>query len=122
MTAQAVVDAFIAAIEAMDLDAALALVTEDCVWDNVPMGAVTGPDAIRASLAPFLEPATGVEFVVRRSVTEGSLVMNERLDRFEIDGRWLEVPVMGVFEVDDGRISLWRDYFDLASFTTQRQS
>jgi limonene-1,2-epoxide hydrolase len=34
--------------------------------------------------------------------------------------KWIDLPVMGTFEVDgDGRITLWRDYFDMATFTDQ---
>jgi len=47
------------------------------------------------------------------------VVFNERLDRFLIDGRWIEIAVTGVWEVHDGVISLWRDYFDLAAFQRQ---
>jgi limonene-1,2-epoxide hydrolase len=48
--------------------------------------------------------------------------MNERLDRFEMGGRWVEIAVAGVWEVAGGRITLWRDYFDLAMFTRQMQA
>ena len=46
-------------------------------------------------------------------------MFNERLDRFLIDGRWVEVAVTGVWEVRSGVISLWRDYFDLAELRAQ---
>jgi limonene-1,2-epoxide hydrolase len=42
-------------------------------------------------------------------------VLNEREDRFEIHGRWVTLPVAGIFEIRDGRITLWRDYFDKAT-------
>ena len=46
--------------------------------------------------------------------------MNKRSDRFRLGQTWIDLPVVGVFEVrDDGRISLWRDYFDLKTFTDQ---
>ena len=44
-------------------------------------------------------------------------MFTERVDRFRAGDTWLELPVCGVFEVRDGRITLWRDYFDLATFT-----
>jgi limonene-1,2-epoxide hydrolase len=50
---------------------------------------------------------------VHRQLASGPLVMNERTDRFEMHGRWVDLPVAGVFEVHDGLITLWRDYFDL---------
>jgi len=48
-------------------------------------------------------------------------VMNERSDRFRVGDAWIDLPVAGVFEVGgDGRITLWRDYFDLKMFTDQQ--
>ena len=118
--ATAVGDAFIAAIEQRNLDPALDLVADDVVYENVPMRAVQGREAVRATLGPFLHAASAVEWRVLRQVAEAGVVMNERLDRFRLGHRWVEVPVMGVFEVADGRIRLWRDYFDLATLTRQQ--
>jgi limonene-1,2-epoxide hydrolase len=117
--AGAIVNQFIAALERQDVDAALALVADDIVYDNVPMGAVTGADGVRAALGPFISGAEGVEWLVYRQAEWGGLVMNERLDRFKIADKWVEIPVAGLFEVDNGKITLWRDYFDLATFTNQ---
>lgn len=115
-----VVTAFIQAIEAKDLDTALALVTEDVSYENVPMSPIVGRDAVRAALERFLAMAGTVDWQVSRQMASANAVANERLDRFQIGDGWLEMPVAGFFEVtDDGLISLWRDYFDLPTYTTQ---
>lgn len=115
-----VVDAFIAALEAKDVDGAIEMLAEDVSYENVPMNPIVGKEAVRAALAGFLTGATRVEWPVSRQIEAGNAVINERLDRFEIGNGWLEMPVAGVFEVTDaGLISLWRDYFDLATYTTQ---
>jgi limonene-1,2-epoxide hydrolase len=114
-----VVRAFVAAIERKDIDAALALVTNDVVYDNVPVGAVTGPDGIRGALSRLLGAAERIEWVTRYQVSTGDVVMNERVDRFQLGGRWVEVPVAGLFVLRDGRIAMWRDYFDLATYRRQ---
>ena len=119
MTPAETVDAFIAAIEARDMAAAVALLADDCVYDNVPMQPVVGAGTVGEVLGPMITSCREVDWVVHRQVAQGDLVMNERLDRFSIDGRWVEVPVCGVWEVVDGRIRLWRDYFDLATFESQ---
>jgi|TARA_R110002110_G_scaffold58663_2_gene166713 limonene-1,2-epoxide hydrolase len=120
MTPEETVDAFIAALEHKDLDAAVALVSDDCEYDNVPMGKVHGPAEIRAVLEPMITACATVEWIVHRQAAVGSLVINERLDRFEMPFGWIEMPVAGVFELDDdGKISLWRDYFDLATYRNQ---
>ena len=54
-----------------------------------------------------------------RQLESGATVMNERTDRFRMAKGWVELPVVGVFEVHDGRITLWRDYFDLDTYTRQ---
>ena len=45
--------------------------------------------------------------------------MNERTDRFLVGEKWVEARVMGIFRLRDGKISEWRDYFDLAEFQAQ---
>ncbi len=119
MTPAEIVDAFIAALEAKDLDTALALVTDDCEYDNVPMAKVHGPAGIREVLAPFLGGCEEIDWVVHHQVEQGDVVMNERVDRFKMGERWIELPVAGLFVLRDGRIALWRDYFDRESFTSQ---
>lgn len=119
MTPAETVTSFIQSIERGDLDAALDLVSDDCEYDNVPMGKMHGRDAMRSTLGPMIDGAKSIEWVVHRSAGEGVYVFNERLDRFEMPFGWLEVAVAGVWEVHDGRITLWRDYFDEASYRKQ---
>ena len=110
------VTTFIDRLCAKDLDGALALVTDDVEYDNVPMSKVHGPQGIRDTLAPFLAGCTNVEWVIHHQAATGDVVMNERTDRFEMGGRWIELGVAGLFVLRDGRIALWRDYFDLPTF------
>ena len=119
--AGSVVTALIRACEARDLDAACALVTDDIEYDNVPIGKVHGPEGVRSVLSGGVtQAATEVQWVVHRQVVNGDTVMNERTDRFLVDGRWVEIPIAAVFEVRDGRVALWRDYFDLETYRKQR--
>jgi len=115
-----VVAAFIAAVEAKDVDAAIELLADDVSYENVPMSPIAGKEAVRATLGAFLGAATQVEWPISRQVVAGNAVINERLDRFQIGDGWLELPVAGFFEVDEhGLITLWRDYFDMSSYTGQ---
>ena len=117
-----VVTRFLRACGDRDLDTALALVAPDVEYDNVPVGAVTGPDGVRGVLEGGVTAAAEqVEWVVLRQVAQGDVVMSERVDRFLLQGSWLEVPVVGVFVVREGRIALWRDYFDLLGYREQRR-
>ena len=111
--------AFIEAIERKSIDAAIAMVTADVSYENMPSGPIVGPEAMAQTLEGFLAPASEVDWQILRQFQHGDIVFNERLDRFKIGDGWLELPIAGVFEITDGKISLWRDYFDMATYMTQ---
>ena len=113
------VNTFMKAASAGDYDTALSLLSEDVEYQNMPLPAVTGRDAVRETLEALLGMASASEWVVHRELADGSTVMNERTDRFHVGDRWLELPVAGVFRVRDGKIVLWRDYFDLDTIMKQ---
>jgi limonene-1,2-epoxide hydrolase len=114
------VRAFIAAWEARALDDILALMTPDARWLNVGLPESVGIDAIRAAIAPFVQQASSVRWTVHHiAETPSGAVLTERTDVFEMGGKTLTAPVMGVFEFRDGKIAAWRDYFDLPGFQKQ---
>jgi limonene-1,2-epoxide hydrolase len=93
--------------------------TEDAVYHNIPMQAVQGREAIKETIAGFLAAFHGIDFQIHRQVSSDSVVMNERTDVIRRrDGGEITLPVMGMFEVVDGQIAVWRDYFDLATITS----
>ena len=47
------------------------------------------------------------------------IVLTERTDRFEVNGQWMDILVMGVMEFQDGLISNWRDYFDMKAYEAE---
>ena len=120
MTPDELVRTFIKHIEAKNLDAACALMTDDCEYDNVPMSKVFGTEAVKQVLGPFVAGCSEIDWVIVRQSASGNMdsgvVLNERVDRFMMNGRWVELPLAGVFEVKNGKIALWRDYFDLGTF------
>jgi limonene-1,2-epoxide hydrolase len=117
---ETVVRDFCAAFARRDVDELLAYFTDDAVYHNIPMAPVTGKDGIREVLNLFLPSSSAVRFDVSHTAVRGSVVLNERVDRFTMGGREVALPVAGVFEVRDGKIAAWRDYFDFA--TWQRQT
>lgn len=120
MTPEEIVDEFIRRVVAKDLDGACALVTDDVEYDNVPLGKNVGPEGMKAFLQPMVDGLDEVEFVIHRQTASGNIVMNERTDRFRVKDVWIDLPVAGVFEVnDDGLITMWRDYFDLQTMMDQ---
>jgi len=114
-----VITDFIAAWSTGEIDRIMDFFHEDAVYTNVPIDPPNrGVAAIRQTIETFVGMAEAIEFVVHASAENPTtgVVMNERTDRFLIGGKWIELPVMGVFELRDGKISAWRDYFDLAQF------
>jgi limonene-1,2-epoxide hydrolase len=116
------VRAFCEAFSRRDTDELLGFFTDDAVYHNMPMPPVRGKEAIRSVLDMFLKPAESVEFIVLHAASEGAAVLTERLDRFGIGGKKVELPVCGVFEIEGGKIAAWRDYFDMATWTRQTAS
>ena len=117
-----VIDRFVKAWSHKDIDELMSFFTDDAVYTNIPIDPPSeGLEAIRKTIEGFAGMAEAIEFVVHASAEnpETNTVMNERTDRFKIGERWGEARVMGVFELRDGKISSWRDYFDLAEFQSQ---
>jgi limonene-1,2-epoxide hydrolase len=119
LSAEDAVNELIAGCVTKDLARVAAVCADDMEYDNVPMGKVIGRDEIVARLTPMVERSEQLEWIVHRQVASDTIVMNERLDRFLVGGKWIDMPVMGVFEVHDGTITLWRDYFDLETYRSQ---
>jgi limonene-1,2-epoxide hydrolase len=110
-----VVEAFLDAFAAMDFDTALSFLSDDVEYTNIPLGTVHGHAGVREVLEPFFAPIHENEFLVERRASSGPVVFLERLDRHRLDHGWRDLPVNSVFEVHNGKITVWRDYFDLAT-------
>jgi limonene-1,2-epoxide hydrolase len=55
-------------------------------------------------------------------MASGNRVMNERADTLVTRaGKKAVVPAAGFFEIKEGKIFAWRDYFDLQTFTKQME-
>jgi limonene-1,2-epoxide hydrolase len=102
-----------------DLDVIMEYFADDAVYHNIPVAPVTGKDAIRATIAGFTAGVDSIEFRMRNLAADGDVVLTERVDVFVTPTVTIELPVMGTFEVTGGKITAWRDYFDLNQFMSQ---
>jgi limonene-1,2-epoxide hydrolase len=110
------VTAMLATWQTRDVDSIVAYFTPDAVYTNVPIDPPNrGEREIREFLNWFFGAVRELEFIILNQIegADGN-VMNERLDRLNFEGQWVELPIMGIFEFRDGKISAWRDYFDMA--------
>jgi limonene-1,2-epoxide hydrolase len=120
MTPEDVVRRFCKAVERCDAKELASYFTQDAVYHNIPLAPVSGRAAIEATLAQFIAPGGKCEFEILALAANGNVVLTERVDRFEMGGKKIALPVMGAFEVaPDGKLAAWRDYFDMQQFTSQ---
>ena len=110
---------FCAQWEKGDIDALVEYFADDAVYHNIPVDPVTGKDAIRATIQMFTTGVERVEFRVQNIVGDADVVLTERVDVFVLPTTTIELPVMGTFEVRNGKIVAWRDYFDLNQYMRQ---
>ena len=120
MNPETVVRDFCTAFGEQDLEKILGFFSEDAIYHNIPLDPAQGLPAIRAVLEQFVSPDGSSEFEILNLASHGNVVLTERIDRLTIQGKPVAVPGMGAFEVDaDGKISAWRDYFDMGQLTSQ---
>ena len=105
--------------ETVDLDALMEFFADDAVYHNIPIAPVQGKDTIRTTIEGFIGGVDRIEFEVLAIAANGNTVLTERVDRFVRPDKTMALPVMGTFEVVDGKIVAWRDYFDLNQFMSQ---
>lgn len=109
---------FIAAWNANDMERVCAFFTDDVFYHNVPMEPVQGRAAVQHYLTS-VGRFDWVDWQVRSIAANGNTVLTERIDEFGVSGKHVSLPLMGAFEIRDGRIAAWRDYFDLAMYMRQ---
>jgi limonene-1,2-epoxide hydrolase len=104
-------------LRSADMTKVISYLSEDVVYHNIPWAPVTGHAGVRQVLDPFVHGANCalVRMDIKHTTSAGNVVMNERLETWAKGSVRLELPVVGVFEVNKGKITHWRDYFDAAS-------
>ena len=111
----ATVEEFLRALEAKDTERALALLADDIVYQNVPLPADHGKAAVRRTLLGFERFVSDFRVKMVNIAARGDVVLTERVDILSGRFVYLDIWVCGTFELRDGKITLWRDYFDLAA-------
>ena len=115
---QGFVEAFVAAWPAGDAPTVAAFFADGASYHNGPLEPVHGRAAIQAALAEFMAMGGDVTVDMLNLLSDDRVVMTERIDHFVMGGKAFSLPVMGIFEIADGKITAWRDYFDLGQFSS----
>lgn len=106
------VENFLCALQDEDFDTADSMVADNIEWRNSGFPTIRGRDRIMKMFRRG-QGRIGFEVKFHRIAGEGNAVLTERTDAIEFGPLRLQFWVCGVFEVRDGRITLWRDYFDM---------
>jgi limonene-1,2-epoxide hydrolase len=112
----AVVERFLELLRVSDLDAAMELLAVDVRYENVGMPTVHGRERVRRLFRGMSGGGGGFDVRNHTIAADGPSVMTERTDVLKFRRLRVQLWVCGRFDVRDGQIVLWRDYFDYVNF------
>lgn len=116
LTPEQVVRTFCANVSTRDLSTIEPLLADDVVFMNVGLEIYRGKQAVLDHFGPNgvwdMFPDT-FEFRIRNLGASENRVYTERVDVVGANGYDAPLPLLGIFEVDNGKIKQWRDYSDM---------
>jgi limonene-1,2-epoxide hydrolase len=111
------------ALSGRDWEAVKTFLSADCVYVDMPVGptlAARGPDDIVKRLKVGLEPLADYQNHNGVLVSNGSDVMYEHSETWRwTSGETAVLHFVSVHRVNDGKVSLWKDYWDMGGLTAQ---
>jgi len=116
--AERIVREFCDSFDGRDAESLRPYFTDDVVYHNIPLDPAIGIEAAIAFIDAFFGMCDTMTIETLHLAVHDNLVLTERIDTFTVGDVVAPLPVMGTFEVRDGKISAWRDYFDLGQITT----
>lgn len=111
-----VVERFMEFLRRGELDEAVALLAEDVRYENVGLPTVHGRERVRRLFGRAYDAGAGFDVVIHTICADGVSVLTERTDYLTFRKLHIQLWVCGRFDVRDGQIVLWRDYFDFVDF------
>jgi limonene-1,2-epoxide hydrolase len=113
-----VVERFMELLRRGDLDEAVALLAVDVQYENVGLPTVHGRERVWRLFGRAYDDGAGFDVVIHTICADGASVLTERTDFLTFRKLHIRLWVCGRFDVRDGQIVLWRDYFDFLNFNT----
>lgn len=116
-----IAETFFAHWTADRMEDGLAMLSDDVLYDNIPFPTIVGRDGVRKFHVDFgFGKDFRAEFKVVNIAASGNIVLSERVDVFfHTSGGTITLPVMGTLTIENGIITVWRDYFDPTDFERQ---
>lgn len=91
------------------------LFAQDGVLQSMMLAEPTvGREAIAKRIGALAKDISKIELRIRHIGVVDGVVFIERVDDFVYRGNHGAVPVVGVVEVEQGRVKAWREYYDRA--------
>lgn len=118
-----IITEFCRAWDARDIDAIAAALDVDVLYHNIPFEPINGREQVVTAITPLVAGCSAIHWEIHHAAANGDIVLTERTDRFTRadNGYTMSMQVMGIFELKNGRIKAWRDYFDAAQWASQQQ-
>ncbi|MBW2623657.1 MAG: nuclear transport factor 2 family protein [Deltaproteobacteria bacterium] len=111
-----IIKEFIEAWSRLDAEELLTYFTEDAIYHNMPAQPVSGKETIGNFIRGFISGWTSTQWDILHIVSKEDVVVAERVDRTKAGDKSIDLPCVGVFEMENGKIKVWRDYFDMGTY------
>ncbi|AUH69748.1 MULTISPECIES: limonene-1,2-epoxide hydrolase family protein [Gordonia] len=112
------VHAFFADLAQGRVEAALECVDDEIVYTNVSLPTVRGKRRFAKVMRGLNGDRIGFDAQIRAiSADDDGVVLTERIDELRVGPLRIQFWVCGRNEVREGRIAVWRDYFDFWNCT-----
>ncbi len=115
----AVMDTFQSGWESLDKDLILSCFGDDSTMHSMMKEPYRNKTEIATMLDGFLAIASSVRMEVLNRCVDGNVVTLERRDHFQVMGKSGVLPAVGIFEIENGLIRSWREYFDWGFYERQ---
>ena len=112
---------FISAWSRLDAKELSAFFTDDGCYHNMPMQPAKGRENVEQLISGFLANWTETQWEIINIASSGDTVIVERIDKTKTTAGNVDLPCVGVFELENGKIREWRDYFDMTTYTGAMQ-
>ena len=112
-----IVTAFLDDLARGDVRTGLNRIADDIEYVNVSLPAVRGKKRFAKVMGLLDRDSCGFDYQMVNIAADDDVVLTERIDELKLGPVTLQFWVCGRFEVRDGVIAVWRDYFDYVDFT-----
>ena len=99
----------------LDAELIVSYFADDGIWHNMMTDPIQGHDALLPIIEQVVSKWTLNRVEVTTMLVSEDLVVTERIDRIDIGDDSATVPIAGFFVIENEKVKIWRDYFDLRS-------